>query len=78
MTVVKRSVSLHGHSTSVSLEPEFWEALQSLAKRRGRSVNALIADIDSGRLEASETRNLSSAIRVFVLNQYRAVACSDH
>ena len=62
MAVEKRSVLVAGHRTSVSLEPEFWEALKRIADERGSSLNRLIADIDAGR-----NGNLSSAIRVFVL-----------
>ncbi|MFD1625017.1 ribbon-helix-helix domain-containing protein [Azospirillum griseum] len=59
----KRSVMIAGHPTSVSLEEEFWDALKSIAQGRGLSVNALIEDIDRNR-----SGNLSSAIRVHVLN----------
>ncbi|CAO3429692.1 ribbon-helix-helix domain-containing protein [Azospirillum doebereinerae] len=59
----KRSVLIAGHPTSVSLEEEFWEALKGVAQARGLSVNALIEEIDRAR-----TGNLSSAIRVHVLN----------
>jgi predicted DNA-binding ribbon-helix-helix protein len=59
----KRSVTIAGHRTSLSLEPEFWAALQSCAKARGCSVARLIGEIDGGRAG----RNLSSAIRVFLL-----------
>jgi len=62
----KRSVVIAGHPTSVSLEPEFWDALKELAARRGLSTAALIAEIDRGR-----DRNLSSAIRVHLLNEFR-------
>ena len=58
----KRSVVVEGHATSVSLEAEFWEALTALARRRGATINQLVAEIDRGR-----EGNLSSAIRVFVL-----------
>ncbi len=61
--IVKRSVVIAGHSTSVSLEEPFWEALRGIAAARGRSVQALIGEIDAGR----GGQNLSSAIRVFVL-----------
>ena len=61
--IVKRSVVIAGHSTSVSLEEPFWEALRGIAAARGRSVQALIAEIDATR----GGQNLSSAIRVFVL-----------
>ncbi|GJE57508.1 MULTISPECIES: ribbon-helix-helix domain-containing protein [Methylobacterium] len=59
----KRSVMIAGHSTSVSLEAPFWDALREIAVTRGQSVQALIGAIDAGR----GGQNLSSAIRVFVL-----------
>jgi predicted DNA-binding ribbon-helix-helix protein len=65
--VVKRSVSIAGHGTSVSLEEAFWEALRDIARARGSSVQALIGEIDSRRAG----QNLSSAIRVFVLESFR-------
>ena len=65
--VVKRSVAIAGHRTSVSLEPPFWDALKDIAAARGASVQALIGEIDAGRGGA----NLSSAIRVFVLREAR-------
>jgi len=60
----KRSLTIAGHSTSVSLEDEFWQALKDLAVTENLSINALIERID-------ETRdgNLSSAVRVYVLQQ---------
>lgn len=63
----KRSVMIAGHRTSVSLEAEFWSALQEIAREREQSVQALIGAIDSERGE----RNLSSALRIFVLNAFR-------
>lgn len=63
----KRSVMIAGHSTSVSLEADFWDALKLIADRRNQSLNQLIAEIDSERLG-----NLSSAIRVFVLRDLLA------
>ena len=65
--VVKRSVAIAGHRTSVSLEAPFWTALREIAIRRGRSVQQLIGQIDAGR----GAQNLSSAIRVFVLAEAR-------
>lgn len=59
----KLSVSLSGHQTSVSIEPEFIAALREIARTHGRAVAAIIGDIDSTR----GTRNLSSAIRVWIL-----------
>jgi predicted DNA-binding ribbon-helix-helix protein len=60
--VVKRSVSIAGHTTSVSLEEPFWSALRVIAKTEGRSLAALITDIDERR-----GTNLSSALRLYVL-----------
>lgn len=71
----KRSVVIQGHATSVSLEEAFWRALKAIAAGRGLSVNALIADIDRRRTEGlsgSASGNLSSAIRVFVLENKAA------
>ena len=66
--VVKRSVAIAGHRTSVSLEAPFWAELHEIARQRGRSAQALIAEIDAGRVG----QNLSSAIRVFVLAAVKA------
>lgn len=63
----KHSLLLDGHQTSVTLEDAFWEALLSIAKARGVSVNKLATEIDHAR-----TTNLSSALRVFVLNALKA------
>ncbi|MGV2981572.1 ribbon-helix-helix domain-containing protein [Camelimonas sp. ID_303_24] len=63
--VVKRSIVIAGHSTSVSLEEAFWQALRDIAAARGCPVARLVVEIDQTR--AGE--NLSSAIRVFVLNE---------
>lgn len=65
---VKRSLTLSGHRTSVSLEAVFWEEFQRLARTRGRSVNALAAEIDARRQPPG---SLASAIRVFVLEEVR-------
>jgi predicted DNA-binding ribbon-helix-helix protein len=62
----KRSVTIAGHATSVSLEEAFWNGLKDIANRRGLSLNAMISDIDAER-SPSDPGNLSSAIRVFVL-----------
>ena len=60
---LKRSLSIKGHRTSLSLEPEFWAALKTAAAEDQKSLAALVSDIDAARGE----RNLSSAIRVWVL-----------
>ena len=61
--LVKRSLTISGHRTSVSLEDAFWRQVEILAAKRAQSMSALIAQIDAARGQA----NLSSAIRVFVL-----------
>jgi predicted DNA-binding ribbon-helix-helix protein len=63
----KRSIRIAGHRTSLSLEPQFWEALSGAAKARRMSIARLIATIDEGRKDS----NLSSAVRIFVLNEAR-------
>jgi predicted DNA-binding ribbon-helix-helix protein len=68
----KRSVRIAGHPTSVSVEAPFWHALAEIAARRGQSLNALLAAIDRER-----TGNLSSAIRVFVLDSCRRGELGD-
>jgi predicted DNA-binding ribbon-helix-helix protein len=60
---VKRSVTIAGHETSVSLEPMFWAALERAAVEADKPVNAIIADIDAVRLESPPIPNLTSAIR---------------
>lgn len=63
----KRSLSIAGHRTSISLEDDFWEALKEIAAGEDRSVSALIAEIDLGRGEL----NLSAALRLHALAHYR-------
>ena len=65
----KHSLTLHGHRTSISLEPEFWEAFCAIAVERALPLNGLAAEIDHRR---TGDEGLASAIRVFVLNHYRA------
>ena len=62
---LKRSLTIAGHRTSLSLETEFWEALVAAAAKRRMVVAQLVAEIDAGR----GGRNLSSAIRVYLLKQ---------
>jgi predicted DNA-binding ribbon-helix-helix protein len=64
--LVKRSFTLAGHRTSVALEPEFWQALAVIAASRGRSMAALVAEVDAARGPA---KPLASALRVFALTQ---------
>jgi predicted DNA-binding ribbon-helix-helix protein len=66
--VVKRSIVIAGHKTSVSLEDAFWRGLKEIAEGRNLSLSELVTPIDKGR----DSGNLSSAIRLFVLDHYRA------
>jgi predicted DNA-binding ribbon-helix-helix protein len=66
--VVKRSIVIAGHKTSVSLEDAFWQGLKEIATAREMTLSDLAATIDSDRRHG----NLSSAIRLFVLDHYRA------
>jgi predicted DNA-binding ribbon-helix-helix protein len=69
-TVVKRSIVLAGHKTSVSLEDQFWEGLKEIAKDQRKTLSDLVGGIDLDR----EHGNLSSALPLFVLNHYQAQA----
>ena len=64
----KRSVTIAGHETSVSLEPVFWRELERAAEQAGKPLNALIADIDALRLEARPAPNLTSALRQWLFS----------
>jgi predicted DNA-binding ribbon-helix-helix protein len=66
-TVVKRSIVLAGHKTSVSLEDAFWKSLKEIAISRGTTLSCLVTSIDIERQQG----NLSSCLRLFVLNYYR-------
>jgi predicted DNA-binding ribbon-helix-helix protein len=66
--VIKRSIVIAGHKTSVSLEDAFWTGLKEIALSRGVTLSDLVAAIDSER----QLGNLSSAIRLFVLDHYKA------
>lgn len=64
---VKRSMTIAGHQTSISLEPLFWEALKEAAEDRGLPVNALVAQIDVERLDSKTPCGLASAIRLWLV-----------
>jgi predicted DNA-binding ribbon-helix-helix protein len=66
--VIKRSIVIAGHKTSVSLEDAFWKGLKEIAGSRDMTLSELVATIDTGRQHG----NLSSAIRLFVLDFYRS------
>lgn len=65
---VKRSVTIAGHETSISLEPVFWRALEAAAAARGLPLNALVAEIDALRILADPPPNLASALRTWLLD----------
>ena len=67
-TIVKRSVVINGHKTSVSLEQPFWSGVREIAQAECKTVSALLCEIDGARTQA----NLSSAVRIFVLERARA------
>jgi predicted DNA-binding ribbon-helix-helix protein len=67
--VVKRSIVIAGHKTSVSLEEAFWKGLKEIANNRRLTLSDVVASIDTDR----HIGNLSSAIRLFVLDYYRAM-----
>lgn len=71
--IVKRSLSIQGHRTSISIEDAFWIALKRIAARKGTSLSQLVAEVDAGRATQA---NLSSALRVFVLSD--ALGVSEH
>ena len=71
--VVKRTVTVRGHKSSVSLEDAFWNALKEIAAHKEASLSELVTKIDDDRT-AREQINLSSAIRLFVLDHYRRIA----
>ncbi|MEM1267703.1 MAG: ribbon-helix-helix domain-containing protein [Pseudomonadota bacterium] len=67
----KRSLTIRGHRTSISLEDPFWETFRDIAKSEGKTLNALAAEIDAARgLDAG----LASAIRVFVLRRVKSAS----
>jgi len=68
--VIKRSIVIAGHKTSVSLEEAFWRSLKEIARERSATLSEVVAAIDSDRRYG----NLSSAIRLFVLDHYRSAA----
>jgi predicted DNA-binding ribbon-helix-helix protein len=68
--VVKRSIVIAGHKTSVSLEDAFWQGLREIAISRGMNLSEMVKSIDTAR----QNGNLSSAIRLYVLDHYRKMA----
>jgi predicted DNA-binding ribbon-helix-helix protein len=67
-TVIKRSIDIDGHKTSVTLEDAFWNTLKNIAHERGESISHLVTGINGNRRQFA---NLSSALRLFVLEFYK-------
>lgn len=65
---VKRSITIAGHQTSISLEPLFWNMLKAASDARGLPVNALVARIDVERIAAEQPPGLATAIRLWLTN----------
>ena len=63
---VKRSITIAGHQTSISLEPVFWRALEAAAARLSLPLSALVAEIDALRIVANDPPNLASALRTWL------------
>jgi predicted DNA-binding ribbon-helix-helix protein len=72
-TVKKRSIVIGGHKTSISLEDSFWASLKQIARARATPLSELIGSLDAGR----DNGNLSSTIRVFVLDHYLTKTVTD-
>ncbi len=64
---VKRSMTIAGHPTSISLEPVFWDALEAAASARGLPLSALVAQVDYLRIQGDDPPNLASALRSWLL-----------
>jgi predicted DNA-binding ribbon-helix-helix protein len=71
--VVKRSIVVAGHKTSVSLEEAFWNGMKEISGLRNMTLSELVGEIDGKRQQG----NLSSAIRLFVLDHFRSQACGE-
>ena len=69
---IKRSITIHGHRTSVSLEQPFWDSLQDIAASRGQSLARLVQNIDRKR-----EGGLSSALRLFILAELKKETAAD-
>lgn len=63
---MKRSITIDGHRTSISLEPEFWDALQEISAETGESIASIIKRVDENR-----TCGLSTAVRIFLFNYFK-------
>lgn len=73
---VKRSITIAGHPTSISLEPIFWRALEEAAAARNLPLSALVAAIDALRIREPAAPNLASALRTWLFDDLRSVRIS--
>jgi len=69
--IVKKSVNISGHRTSISIEEQFWEMLREISNHYNKSINSMVLDIDKNR---DINTNLSSAIRLFILNHLKTTS----
>lgn len=69
--MIKRSLSIHGHRTSLALEAEFWEVIDTAVARNGKSFARFIRDLDDQRTQSGINQNLASYLRVWVLKNAR-------
>ena len=75
---VKRSVTIAGHQTSISLEPLYWDALTAAATAVGLPINALIARIDAERIAVADPPNLASAVRLWLFARAIDIEIDSH
>ncbi len=68
--LVKRSLAIAGHRTSLALEPEFWAALERAAAQESKPLARLVAEIDKSRANRPQKSGLASAVRVWLFNHY--------
>ena len=68
--LVKKSLSISGHRTSLALESEFWAALNFAAAQEGKSLASVVAQIDKSRDDSAEKSGLASAVRVWLFHRY--------
>ena len=74
---VKRSLAIHGHRTSISLEPVFWDLLKRAASEEGVALAALVARIDAERIQAETPPGLAGALRVWLVARIIAGSSSE-
>lgn len=75
---VKRSLAIHGHRTSISLEPLFWDMLKAAAAQEGVAMARLVAQIDAERIHADPAPGLAGAIRIWLVARYCPASGHGH